>query len=156
MAGITQQMDDAYEEFLVEIPMLLEDLQDLLDKSKGYRDVKVDFEDDTLDRIEQFYLDVTDGKEKIGVSDARLGRIFIAYLGEAIIERAGGKWHLNSLEDDVAFGTPVVFPKGGGIRFSPVERRELLKQNREPFLRSLVDYLANKEKFEEDLFKDLE
>jgi hypothetical protein len=156
MAGITQQMEDAYEEFLVEVPMLLEDLQGLLGKSKEYTDVKVDFEDDTLDRIERFYLDVIDGKEKVDVSESRLGRIFIAYLGEAVIERAGGEWYLNTLDGDPAFGTPTIAPKAGGVRFSPVERRELLKQNREPFLRSLVDYLANKEKFEEDFFKDLE
>lgn len=158
MARLTQQMRDAYEEFLVEIPMLLEDLQELLSKSPHYQGQKVDFEGDSLDRIEQFYLDAIEGKENVGVSRARLNRIIIAYFGQALIERAGGNWALNEARRDPSFGTPVVVRWGTGdsMAFSPVERRELLIQNRKPFLREFIAYAVNKEQFEKDFFKEFE
>jgi hypothetical protein len=155
MGKISQEMEDDYEEFLVEIPMLLEDLQTLLSRSRNYKDVKVNYDSDTLDRIESFYLDVLDEKEKVDVSRARLNRIIIAFFGDSLIQRAGGVWMLDDVENDRAFGTPVVinWAKGGAIRFSPVERRELLIKNRKPFLRDFIEYAVNKEKFEEDLLK---
>ena len=158
MAKLTQKVRDDYEEFLVEVPMLLEDLQEMLKESRGYRDVKVGFDDETLDRIEGFYLDVLSGKEKIAVSQARMNRIIIAYFGEALIARAGGKWALNEAKGDPSFGTPVVidWAKGETLAFSPVERRELLIENRKPFLRKFIAYAANKDKFEEDFFKEFE
>ena len=55
MAKLTRTMRDDFEEFLVEIPMMLEDLQELLCKSRSYRDVKVKYDDETLDRIESFF-----------------------------------------------------------------------------------------------------
>ena len=153
MTKLTKKMLDDYEEFLVEIPMLLEDLDELLKNSHQYKDVEVSFDDETLDKIESFYLDVISGKEKIYVSLARMNRIFIAYIGEAVIERAGGKWELNPMDKDPSFGTPVVIDNDS-IRISPVERRELLIKNREPFLRDMVNYCANKDKIEEDFFKE--
>ncbi len=157
MAKLTQKMRDDYEEFLVEIPMLLEDLQELLKKSRHYKNVKVGFDDETLDRIESFYLAVLSGKEKIDVSQARINRIIIAYFGEALIERAGGKWILNDAKGDPSFGTPVVIDWSKNkdtVAFSPVERRELLIENCKPFLREMITYAVNKEKFEEDFFKE--
>lgn len=157
MAKLTHKMRDDYEEFLVEIPMLLEDLQELLEKSRRYKDVKVGFDDKTLDRIESFYLDVLSGEEKIGVSQARMNRIIIAYFGEAVIERVGGRWDLNDAEGDPSFGTPVVIDWAKeAIRISPVERREMLIENRNPFLRDMIAYCANKEKIEKDFFKEFE
>lgn len=61
-----------------------------------YNNVKAGYDDDTLDRIESFFLDMLDGKESIDVSQARMNRLFNAYLGEAILERAesrAAKWH---------------------------------------------------------------
>ena len=155
MAKLTQKMRGDHEEFLVEIPMLLEDLQELLQKSRRYRDVEVGFDDETLDRIEAFYLDVLSGKEEVNVSQARMNRIIIAYFGEAVIERCGGRWALNDVENDPSFGTPVVIDWAKeAMRISPVERREVLTENREPFLREMIAYCANKEEFEEDFFKE--
>jgi hypothetical protein len=156
MAGVTRKMRKQYEEFLVEIPMLLEDLQELLDKSQAYKQVKVAFDDESLDQIESFYLDVLAGKEKISISLARMNRIIIAYFGEALIERAGGRWDLNDVEGDPAFGTPVVVDWGEGevVAFSPVQRREILIENRQPFLREMINYSENKAQIEEDFFKE--
>lgn len=157
MPRLTHEMKDDYEEFLVELETLLSDLQELLARSKRYRDVKVAFDDATLERVEAFYLDTLAGKERPVVSQARMNRIFIAYVGEAIRERAGGRWALDDAEGDPAFGTPVIIDWApDAIRISPVERRELLIQDRKPFLRELVDYCANKEKIEEDFFKEFE
>ncbi len=158
MARITRKMRKNYEEFLVEIPMLLEDLQELLDNSQAYRNVRVGFDDETLDQIERFYLDVLGGKEKIAVSLPRMNRIIIAYFGEALIERAGGKWDLNDVKGDPSFGTPVVidWAEGETIAFSPVERREMLIENRQPFLREMINYCENKAQIEEDFFKEFE
>lgn len=161
MARPTKKMEADYEEFLIEIPMLLEDLQGLLRASRRYREVAVAFDDSTLARIEAFYLDVLAGKEKIGVSRARLDRIFIAYVGEAVRARSESgqaRWALNPYDRDPSFGTPVIidWAKGDGLAISPVERRELLVQNRKPFLRELVTYCATKQRFEADFFKEFE
>ena len=155
MAELTQKMHDDYEEFLVEIPMLLEDLQELLKESRRYRGVEVGFDDETLDRIEAFYLDFLSGRENVDVSPARMNRIIIAYFGEAVIKRCGGRWELNDVRGDPSFGTPVVIDWAkDSMRISPVERRELLIEDRVPFLREMITYCANKEKFEEDFFKE--
>jgi hypothetical protein len=159
MTKLTRKMQDDYEEFLVEIDMLLEDLGELLKKSRGYKDLQVRFDDESLERTEKFYLDVLSGKEKVDVSLERMNRIFIAYIGEAVINRAESgraRWALNTFEADPSFGTPVVidWSEDDGIAISPVERRELLIENREPFLRDMIEYVANKTKFEEDFFKE--
>lgn len=156
MVTVSQKMKDDYEEFLVEIDLLLEDLQTLLSQSRNYKDVTVGYDSDTLDRIELFYLDALSGKERVAVSLERLGRILIAFFGESLIQRVRGEWALNEMKDDPAFGTPVIVnwaQGGGGVRFSPVERREWLKKSSEPSMRELIEYAENKEKIEEDFFK---
>ena len=102
-----------------------------------------------------------DGKERTDVSQSRMNRLFSAYIGEAILERAESgiaKWELNPVEDDPSFGTPVVidWAKDDGMAISPVERRELLIANREPFLKELVNYCENKEKIEEAFFDEFD
>lgn len=161
MAKLSKQMKEDFEEFLVELTLLLEDLQEFLAHSKNYRDVHLGYDDKTLDRVEAFYLDVLAGKEKIDVSQARLNRIFIAYVGEAIIARAESgraRWALNPVAKDPSFGTPVIidWAKDDGMAISPVERRELLIENRKPFLRELVNYCATKQRIEQDFFKEFE
>lgn len=154
---LTQQMKDNYEEFLVEIDMLLIDLQELLTNSNQYKNVQVNFDDSTLNWIEAFYLDTLSEKEQISISHARMNRIFIAYVGEAVRKRAGGQWALCDVKGDPAFGTPVIINWApDGIRISPVERRELLIKDRKPFLRELIDYCVNKEEFEKNFFKEFE
>lgn len=157
MTKITKQNEEAFEEFLVELPLLLEDLQTLLGESRGYGGVRVGFDDEALGKIESFYLDCLAGKEKPSVSPARLDRIIIAYYGEALIERKGGKWLLNDAVGDASFATPVVghWSEEEVPRFSPVERRELQKENREPFLVKFIHFAERVENLEEDLFKDL-
>lgn len=159
MPRFTKEMEHDYEEFLVEIPMLLEDLQELLLHSDAYKDVKVGFGNDALDKIESFYLDTLSGKEKLKISRPRMNRIFIAYVGEAVLARAESgqaTWAINPIDGDPSFGTPVIidWAKGDGMAISPVERRELLIENRQPFLRELVEYCETKEQFESDFFTE--
>lgn len=144
-----------YEEFVVEIDYMMEDLQELLDASETYRHVNVGFDDESLNSIERFFVDAVDGKENVDVTRARLERIFTAYVGEAVIGRAGGHWALNTVEDDPSFGTPVIIEWAReAMRISPVELRESLLENREPLLRDLVEYCVNKDTIEEDFFKE--
>ncbi len=161
MTRIPKKLKDDFEEFLVEVPILLEELQDLLDQSGAYSGVRVGYDDETLGQIEGFYLDVLSGKERVGISQARVNRVFIAFVGEAVIERAESgraKWALNPVRKDPSFGTPVVidWAQEDGLAISPVERRELLIENREPFLRDLVEYVETKSAFEEKFFKEFE
>jgi hypothetical protein len=150
MGNLTPEMRAAFEEFIVEIPMLLDQLGELLESSNNYRATRVAFDDESLDRIEQFYLDVLAGRERVDVSQARLNRMIIAFFGEAVRERVGGSWELNDVDGDPAFGTPVIVEWAEAwMRISPVELREQQIEGRKPFLRDLIEYAANVD--EEDL-----
>lgn len=151
----TQKLRADYEQFLVEIDFLLEDLNELLANSRGYQTQRVAYDGDSLDAIEQFYLDVLAGKETISLSQARLNRIIIAFYGEAVRERAGGNWAFCEDENDTGFGLPVVANWGQDvIAFSPVEIREAQRRDRQPCIRDSVEYCADKDAYEAKLFDD--
>ena len=154
---VTQKMRDDFEEFLVEMDFLLEDLGALLSATRRWSGQLVAFDDGSLDEIEAFYLTVLSDKERVAVSQARLDRIIIAFYGEALRERRdAGEWRLCDAKGDPALGTPVVADWAPGAEFfAPVVAREFQKEDRKPFLRELVDYAVNLENVEEDFFKDL-
>lgn len=155
MPKLTQKMRDDYEEFLVEIDMLLEDLNRLLADSKHHKKQRVAYDAESLDAIEDFYLKVLAGEEKIPISLARMNRIIIAFYGEALRERVGGKWELCEDKRDTAFGLPVVANWGEGVTaFSPVEVREAQIRDRKPVMRKRMEYFANKKEFEANFFKE--
>ena len=80
-------------------------------RSGSYRDVRLGYDDATLERVEAYFLDALSGQEKLAISQARLNRIFIAFVGEAVIARAESgraKWALNPVARDPSFGTPVI------------------------------------------------
>lgn len=155
MPTLTQKMRDDYEEFLTEIDMLLEDLNDLLANSKHYKKQRVAYDGDSLEAIEDFYLKVLSGEEKIAISLARMNRIIIAFYGEALRERVGGQWELCEDPRDTAFGLPVVANwEKGAVAFSPVEVREAQISDRQPVIRKRMEYFANKKEFEANFFKE--
>jgi hypothetical protein len=155
MPKVTQKIRDDYEEFLVEIDMLLEDLKELLANRKHHKKQRVVYDAESLDVVEDFYLKVLSGEEKIPISLARMNRIIIAFYGEALRERVGGQWELCENKSDLAFGLPVVANWGEGvIAFSPVHLREAQIRDRKPVVRQRMEYFANKKEFEADFFKE--
>ncbi len=152
-----QKMQNNYEEFLVEIDMLLEDLNELLSKSKHHSEQKVAYDPESLDAIEDFYLKVLAGEEKVSVSMERMNRIIIAFYGEAVRERAGGEWQLCENKKDSAFGLPVLANWGVDvIPFSPVEVRDAQIEERHIMFKERVEYFANVEEFEANFFDEFE
>lgn len=115
-----------FEIFLVEIPMLLDELQKVLKKSKKYKPIAVSFDDDTIKAVEKFYSSILRGEEKLhksNISLARLERILTAYIGEAVIKRTGrGKWDLNEMEGTHTYGEPEIieWTDGSYVPVSPV------------------------------------
>lgn len=138
-----------FADFEVETLLLQDDLQGLLSSSKGYNKLKVGFDLQTADKIEAYYLDVLNGKEKISASMARFDRIFIAYIGEAIMERVGGNWTLCEDEGDPAYETPVITgwtSDTDAVSISPVLLREDLRKNKKPgVLRQMIEYAIRRE-----------
>lgn len=154
MAKLDPEKRDAFEQFVAEIDFLLEDLWTLLQQSPKYRALEPGFSDATLEGVEAFYLDVLAGNEKVSTSKARLDRIVLAYLGEGLIERVGGKWALDEDDESSSFGTPIIVDwADDAIPWSPVEARERLTVTREPFLRDMIDYASNKDEIERQLFE---
>ena len=157
MARWFRKREKDYEEFLVEIDMLLEDLNQLLGSSKEFGHLRVAFDDNSLEAIERFYLKVLAGEEKVRVSKKRMNRIIIAFYGEAVRQRVGGTWQLCRDPNDTAFGLPVVADWGKDVvAFSPVEVRDAQIRDRKPFIRERINYFANKEEFEANFFKEFE
>jgi hypothetical protein len=136
--------------FAARHPMMLDDLRGFLRSSGGYQAATGEFDLDAVDAVERFYLDVLAGKESVPVSEARLDRVFIAYIGEAIQAHVGGKWELNDLKADAAYGTPIILGWGSdpdAMRISPVELRERIKRQRTPgILRGVIEYAVLREK----------
>jgi hypothetical protein len=159
MEKIIKKRKEEYEIFLVELPMLLEDLEDLMNKSKKYRNFKIGFDDASIKAVESFYIDVQKGKEKIDVSLKRLDRIMIAYLGETLIERAGmGEWDFNQDKGTSGYGSPhiILYSKADHIPFNPVLQLDRLKEDLKPFLVENIQYHSNLEQDDEDFFKEFE
>ncbi|MEE9128637.1 MAG: hypothetical protein V3T84_01360 [Phycisphaerales bacterium] len=137
--------------------MLLEDLNELLANSVHFKNQKVAYDAENLHAIEEFYLRVLAGDEKVPISEARMNRIIIAFYGEALRERVGGVWELCEDKNDTAFGLPVLANWAEGvIAFSPVEVRDAQILDRKPVMRDRLEYFANKEEFEANFFKEFE
>lgn len=155
MAKINEQLQRDYEDFIVEIPMMMEDLAELLRNSHGYQGVAVGFDGDTLEAIESFVRDVHRGVEKVSCSLARLNRIYLAYAGEAVIERADGEWVLNDEPNDPSFGMPCVIWHDDEVWFSPrVARTTALTGIGMP-LRRRIAFVSDPDGFMEEINRGL-
>ncbi len=158
---LTKEMKDDYEKFIKDIPALLAELQKMLKESRKYKKIKVSYDDRTLGEIESFYLAILSGKEKIKISQDKIDRIFMAFMGDALISRSHtglGQWRLSNNFDSRNFGTPVVFgyTTVEHMAYSPFIEIEHLKETRKPALIEEINYCIDKEDFEKNLFKDFE
>lgn len=152
---IIKERSEEFEVFLVEIPMLLDDLADLLKKSNNYNDINELFTEETLDKIESYYLDVLDGKEKINISMNRLTRILLAYIGEFLINKASrGKWDINKMKKSSNVGMIGIVDYANIEHFAvyPLKLLNYIKETREKTLKSSLMYSANLEQEEKDFF----
>ena len=155
---IIKERSEEFEVFLVEIPMLLDDLTDLLKKSKNYKGIKELFTEDTLDKVESFFHDVLDGKEHINIPMNRLERILIAYIGEFLIERAGqGNWSLNKMKKTSNFGMIEIinYANVDHIPIYPLKMVNAMKNTRKKELKNDLMYFVNLEQEEKDFFKNV-
>jgi hypothetical protein len=156
--NIDQRIKD-YKIFEVEIDMMMnEDLPQLLKESKNYSNVKVKYDLDSVNQIESFYIDIMQGVEGVSISQARLDRIFIAYIGEAVINNAGGHWELCEDSKNRNFGAPRIVQWGtdkSNNPLSPVGLRERIKEDlKHGVLSQLIRFCSNKEEFMGEFFKD--
>jgi hypothetical protein len=149
---------DKFNEFEVEIPMLIDDLAVSLSSSKGFKNQNLNYELSTVDIVEIFYLDIINGNEKVNFSRNHLDRIIIAYLGEALIHHAGGRWEMGE-DDDLTYGTPMIYgfnDDHDNIGFSPVGIRErFIKEKKNGIFRKSLEYCINKKHIEADLMAQM-
>lgn len=146
-----EERKEEYEIFLVEIPMLLEDLQEVLNNSKNYNSITVSFDDDTIKAIEKFYCSVLSGEEDLHTSNISLNRfkrILLAYIGEAVIERMGkGKWDLNEMEGTSSFGCPEIidWTEGDHIPIDPVRLLDAIEEGDKTAISECINFCVNKD-----------
>lgn len=153
-----EKMQDLFDEFEVEIPMLIQDLEESLKNSKKYTEIKFSFDIELINTIESFYLDVLNKQEDTIFSSNHFDRVILAYLGETLIHHAGGNWKM-STDDDFTFGTPVIsgfkydYDK---IGFSPVGIRDNFINNKvKGSFKKSLEYCINKKEIEEDLMEQM-
>jgi hypothetical protein len=152
-----EERREEYEIFLVEIPMLLDDLQDVLKNSKNYRSLTVSFDDDTIKAIEKFYCSVLSGEEdllKSNISLNRLKRILLAYIGETVLERMGrGKWALNDLEGTSSYGCPEIieWTEGDHMPVDPVRLLDAIEEGDKIAISDCISFCLNKDAIFEEL-----
>ena len=129
-----KKIQDDFDTFEVEIPLLLEDLSALICQIKNTSLNIFDFSFENINLIEQFYLDILNKKIKSDISQDRLDRIFIAYLGESFRAHLGGQWTLELDKSSEAYGTPVISQWGDvpdkHINYCPIIIREWFKQEK--------------------------
>lgn len=130
-----KQMQDDFNTFEVEIPMMLDDLSESVKRSFKKNVDILNFSIDSINLVEQFYLGVLNGEIKLDISESRLDRLFIAYLGESFRAHLNGHWTLETDKSFESFGTPVITAWGDAssshLNFSPVIIRERIKKEEE-------------------------
>ncbi|MGZ7209987.1 MAG: hypothetical protein ACXVHV_08930, partial [Methanobacterium sp.] len=118
-----------FEEFEVEIPLMLEeDLPTFIQESRNYTNAISGFSIKKIEEIEKFFLDIINGLEKIDISEDRFKRIVLAYIGESVIQNAGGNWIFCDDVKHPGFGTPIIkgYKDDDGMGMLPVGVRDRL------------------------------
>ncbi|MGZ4057069.1 MAG: hypothetical protein ACXVPU_11850 [Bacteroidia bacterium] len=156
MKSNKKEMMDAFHTFEVEIPLLLEDLEEILNNSINYKNTKVGFDYNSITQVSAFYLDVIHSKEEANISTEKFERIFLAYFGEAFIHHFGGNWTLCDIKLDPAYGKYVIIGWGGNednVRHSPDEAIAILKkENRKEKIVENFEYMKNFDNLLDDIF----
>jgi hypothetical protein len=148
--SFVEERREEYEIFLVEIPMLLDDLQNVLNHSKNYR-LTVSFHDDTVKAIEKFYCSVLKGEEDLkqsNISLSRLERILLAYIGEAVLERVGkGEWDFNEMEGTYTYGCPEIvnWTEKEHLPICPVRLLNAIKEGKETAISDCINFCVNED-----------
>ena len=113
---------DDFDILMARIPDYLEQLRKLLENSKNYHSPRIDFsknsdelyederafQDQTIERVENFFLDVLRGKEPYEDDIDELKLIIGLFLGEAIVEKLDGEWMICENKDFADYGKPLV------------------------------------------------
>jgi len=145
--GVSKEAQKKYDEFINEIPALLAALAGILRRDA------MDFSLETVDAVENFYRDYISQKKKIfgkrlkiDADPERLRKMICAFIGEAMIQNAGGRWVLNDIEGDPTFETPVVDyinPDDPLPCLSPQEQIDRLVRKEPGIWRSVIEYAMN-------------
>jgi len=151
------QLQNDFDEFEVEWPMLVDELAELM-MTTGALGAAQSLETlDGVDQVETFYLSVLDGRARVEVSPDRLDRMILAFLGDFLIQKAGGHWALE-LDGGPFHGCPQVvgWKDHDGLSFEPVGLREKVRTTRTPgTFRDHLSWLMNKREKEADIRREL-
>lgn len=150
-----------YENILINKSNLLEELNRLLKASKHFSEVNVNFEIETINAIEEWYIAVLSSNEQVDISLTKLEDIMIIYYGEACIFQVGGEWAFPKRKTDISYQTPVITRSGdlklGSIDISTVGMiRAIQRKKQKGQMFDSLNYFINKEQINKDLMKQME
>lgn len=119
--------------FISEVPTMLQALKQSMAQSASYAVEELTYDYDTINKVEAYYLDVVDGKERSSLPADKLKNAFCAYLGEAVKHHLGGEWEIGKVKSDEAYGTPIIlgWGKGDHPRIGPEIWEIILLRDRE-------------------------
>jgi len=136
-----RELKKEYLFFLENISTYLKRTKEIL--SKNY----LDYSYKEIEVFIEVYVNNYKNPEKIDLSYKELSNILYAYLGTAFVNYQGGKWELNDIKTDEAYGTPTIVNWGGKdypwSRISPKVWRVIIERDK-----TLGDYKTIKRIFQ--------
>lgn len=90
----------------------LQELEQIVKAIKKDDGFELNYEQNTIDFIQELYYDVFSEKCKVDIPKSEFRLLFWMYLGEAVIQHLGGEWTL-APKNDEANGTPIIENWGG-------------------------------------------
>ena len=112
----------------------LENISDYLRKAKVILNKDcLDYSYEEIETYIKIYYNNYKNSERIGLTYKELSNILYAYFGTAFVNYNGGKWELNDVKTDEAYGTPTIVNWGGKeypwIRISPYVWKVIIERN---------------------------
>lgn len=92
--------------FLQDIPKYLHLTASLLNQEQ------LTYEAQEIDKVRSLYEKNYQKPSRINLTSDELKLIFCIYCGQAFINHNGGKWEINKLKKDPAFGLPTIIEHG--------------------------------------------
>ena len=102
-----KELKKEYLEFLENVPSYLKKTKELLNKKY------LDYSAEEVDFFVNLYLKHYKNPTEINLTYKELTNLLYAYLGTAFVNYNGGKWELNDVKTDEAYGTPTIVNWGG-------------------------------------------
>ena len=100
-----------YEAFISNIPSYMEKLAKIIGKEK------LNFDEEEIVKISEYFIDVFNNKS----FTIEYKKEFIAYIGEAFMQRYGGEWGFTGEKDSFSPNEPAIGRyEPGTIRFCPI------------------------------------